>query len=68
MHAKSSGKKHVMQQSVTTAIWSVCDIVHRGNAASALQYVPARRGELLELIEIKGREVAEAIAALCPTK
>ncbi len=28
------------QQSVDQAIWSVCDIMRRGNCASALQYVP----------------------------
>src|ERR1700704_3548698 len=28
------------QQSVDQAIWSICDIMRRGNCASALQYVP----------------------------
>jgi type I restriction enzyme M protein len=40
--AKSNGSriKHSSQQSVDQAIWSVCDIMRRGNCASALQYVP----------------------------
>jgi type I restriction enzyme M protein len=38
--AVNNGKKHTTQQSVDSAIWSVCDIMRRGNVASALQYVP----------------------------
>src|SRR5205807_417079 len=33
-------KKLPTQQSVDQAIWSICDIMRRGNCASALQYVP----------------------------
>ena len=36
----ANGKKHATQQSVDQAIWSICDIMRRGNVASALQYVP----------------------------
>src|SRR5258708_17447691 len=32
--------KLASQQSVDQAIWSICDIMRRGNCASALQYVP----------------------------
>jgi type I restriction enzyme M protein len=35
-----SSKQLLSQQSVDQAIWSVCDIMRRGNCASALQYVP----------------------------
>src|SRR6266550_2896373 len=35
-----SNNKHGSQQSVDQAIWSICDIMRRGNCASALQYVP----------------------------
>ena len=35
-----SNKKLANQQSVDQAIWSICDIMRRGNCASALQYVP----------------------------
>ena len=37
----ANGKKHATQQSVDAAIWSICDIMRRGNVASALQYVPS---------------------------
>lgn len=32
-----NGKKHATQQSLDQAIWSVCDVMRRGNVASALQ-------------------------------
>src|SRR6266581_1964089 len=35
-----NNKKLPSQQSVDQAIWSICDIMRRGNCASALQYVP----------------------------
>src|SRR5437762_12857553 len=35
-----NGKKLVTQQSVDAAVWAICDIMRRGNVASALQYVP----------------------------
>jgi type I restriction enzyme M protein len=35
-----AGKKLVTQQSVDSAVWSICDVMRRGNVASALQYVP----------------------------
>ena len=38
--AQVSSKRLVTQQSVDAAIWSICDIMRRGNVASALQYVP----------------------------
>jgi type I restriction enzyme M protein len=38
--AKADGKNLPNQQSVDQAIWSICDIMRRGNCASALQYVP----------------------------
>ena len=37
---KVNGKRHTTQRSVDAAIWSICDIMRRGNVASALQYVP----------------------------
>src|SRR5712691_4927685 len=36
----TNGRKLATQQSVNAAIWSICDIMRRGNCASALQYVP----------------------------
>jgi type I restriction enzyme M protein len=35
-----NGKRHATQQSVNAAVWSICDIMRRGGATSALQYVP----------------------------
>src|SRR5437588_13074805 len=42
MAKRSNGKSRKLptQQSVDQAIWSVCDILRRGNCAGALQYVP----------------------------
>lgn len=37
---KTNGKKLTTQQSVDAAIYSICDVMRRGNVASALQYVP----------------------------
>ncbi len=44
---KKNGKKHVTQQSVDAAIWSICDIMRRGNVASALQYVPEQQFDVI---------------------
>jgi type I restriction enzyme M protein len=38
--SKGNNKKLSTQRSVDQVIWSVCDILRRGNCASALQYVP----------------------------
>jgi type I restriction enzyme M protein len=52
------------QQSVDQAIWSICDIMRRGNCASALQYVPELTWILFLRIldEIEEREEQEAEA------
>src|SRR5688500_8876517 len=57
-------KKHATQQSVDAAIWSVCDIMRRGNVASALQYVPELTWILFLRIldETEDREAMEAEA------
>lgn len=62
--AKSNGRKHLTQQSVDAAIWSICDIMRRGNIASALQYVPELTWILFLRIldETEEREVREADA------
>ena len=68
-HAKAIGKKHVTQQSVDAAIWSICDIMRRGNVASALQYVPELTWILFLRIldETEDREEQEADAVGGPT-
>ncbi len=38
--AASNGKKLNTQQSVNSAVKSICDIMRRSNCAGALQYVP----------------------------
>jgi type I restriction enzyme M protein len=35
-----SGRKLVTRQSVDQAVWSICDIIRRGNCAGAMQYLP----------------------------
>jgi type I restriction enzyme M protein len=57
-------KKHATQQSVDQAIWSICDIMRRGNVSSALQYVPELTWILFLRIldETEDREAAEAEA------
>ena len=59
-----SNNKLGSQQSVDQAIWSICDIMRRGNCASALQYVPELTWILLLRIldEKEEREQAEAEA------
>src|SRR5438105_2663403 len=62
--ANGNGKKHATQQSVDAAIWSICDIMRRGNVASALQYVPELTWILFLRIldETEDREAVEAEA------
>jgi type I restriction enzyme M protein len=36
----TNGRTYTTQQSLNSAIWSICDILRRSNCASALQYVP----------------------------
>ena len=62
--ARPNLKKHVTQQSVDAAIWSICDIMRRGNVASALQYVPELTWILFLRIldETEDREEQEADA------
>ncbi len=57
-----NGKKLGTQQSVDAAIYSICDVMRRGNVASALQYVPELTWILFLRIldEMEEREVEEA--------
>jgi type I restriction enzyme M protein len=38
--SKGNGKRHGTQQSVNSAIKSICDIMRRSNCAGAMKYVP----------------------------
>jgi len=64
----ANAKKHATQQSVDAAIWSICDIMRRGNVASALQYVPELTWILFLRIldETEDREAQEADAVGAP--
>lgn len=57
-------KKHATQQSMDSAIWAICDVMRRGNVASALQYVPELTWILFLRIldETEDREAGEAEA------
>jgi type I restriction enzyme M protein len=62
--ANGNTKKHATPQSLDAAIWSICDVMRRGNMASALQYVPELTWILFLRIldETEDREAAEAEA------
>src|ERR1700730_183923 len=59
---KTNGKRLGTQQSVDAAVWSICDVMRRGNVASALQYVPELTWILFLRIldESEEREALEA--------
>src|SRR5881227_250827 len=62
--ANGNNKGLASQQSVDQAIWSICDVMRRGNIASALQYVPELTWILFLRIldETEEREAMEARA------
>ncbi len=64
---KTNGKRHSTQQSVDSAIWSICDIMRRGNVASALQYVPELTWilflRILDETEEREEQEADAVGA-----
>src|SRR6516165_1357555 len=63
---KGNGRQLPSQQSVDQAIWSICDIMRRGNCASALQYVPELTWilflRILDEKEEREQQEAEALA------
>ena len=62
-----NGKTLVTQQSVNSAVKSICDIMRRSNCASALQYVPELTWilflHILDERELQEQEEAEAVGA-----
>src|SRR5437870_13282349 len=62
---RSGAKRLVTQQSVNSAVWSICDIMRRSNCASALQYVPELTWilflRILDAQEKRDRDSAEAV-------
>src|SRR5271155_1744244 len=63
-----NNRKLPSQQSVDQAIWSICDIMRRGNCAGAMQYVPELTWILFLRIldEKEHREEQEAEALSVP--
>src|ERR1700721_2386528 len=62
--SEGGNKKLITQQSVDAAVWSICDVMRRGNVASALQYVPELTWILFLRIldETEEREAGESEA------
>jgi len=62
-----NGKKHGSQQSVNSAVKSICDIMRRSNCAGAMQYVPELTWilflRILDERETHEAEAAEAVGA-----
>jgi type I restriction enzyme M protein len=60
-----NGKRHATQQSVNSAVKSICDIMRRSNCAGALQYVPELTWilflRILDERETREAEEAEAV-------
>lgn len=65
MKNNNQGKKFNSQQSVNSAIKSICDIMRRSNCAGALQYVPELTWilflRILDEKEMREQEEAEAV-------
>lgn len=65
--AQANVKRHRTQKSVDAAIWSICDIMRRGNVASALQYVPELTWilflRILDETEEREEQEADAVGA-----
>src|SRR5438045_8126139 len=66
--SNGNNKKLPTQQSLDQAIWSICDIMRRGNCAGAMQYVPELTWILFLRIldERESREEKEAAALGIP--
>lgn len=63
----TNGKRLTSQQSVNSAVKSICDIMRRSNCAGALQYVPELTWilflRILDEREEREAEEAEAVGA-----
>ncbi len=66
-NGNGNGKKHGSQQSVNSAVKSICDIMRRSNCAGAMQYVPELTWilflRILDERETHEAEAAEAVGA-----
>lgn len=67
MAKNNNGKKIGSQQSLNSAVKSICDIMRRSNCAGALQYVPELTWilflRILDELETKEAEAHKAVAA-----
>ena len=63
-NGNGNGKKLATQQSVNSAIKSICDIMRRSNCAGAMQYVPELTWILFLRIldELESQEAEESAA------
>lgn len=60
-----NSKIHATQQSVDSAVWSICDIMRRSNCAGALQYVPELTWILfLRILDEREEQEAQEAAAV----
>lgn len=63
--ASTNGKTHITQQSVNSAIKSICDIMRRSNCAGAMEYVPEITWLLfLRILDERERYEAEEAEAV----
>jgi type I restriction enzyme M protein len=66
-NTNNNGKRLATQQSVNSAVKSICDIMRRSNCAGALQYVPELTWilflRILDEREMREAEEAEAVGA-----
>lgn len=64
-NARGNGRRLATQQSVNSAVKSICDIMRRSNCAGALQYVPELTWILfLRILDEREAREAESAAAL----
>ena len=65
---QNGSKRHATQQSVNSAVKSICDIMRRSNCAGALQYVPELTWilflRILDERETREAEEADAVAVV----
>src|SRR4051812_39538226 len=61
----SSGKRHGTQQSLNSAVKSICDVMRRSNCAGAMKYVPELTWILfLRILDERETHEAEEAEAL----
>jgi type I restriction enzyme M protein len=65
LNGNNNGKSYTTQQSLNSAIWSICNILRRSNCAGALQYVPELTWLLfLRILDEREQEDADRAEAV----